>query len=141
MLEMKDSERLMRKVDKNMPIFNCTSKLRRLAWLLITLLMCQSGFSFAAQCDDYPAEVSSVPEQSKSIGTYDVPEKNVNAGDNTSSEESKCFHCVLCQCGQIKFLAQHPINDVAKPLCTNQYSYSRNVTDGLVEGLLRPPQH
>ena len=102
--------------------------------------MCQSGFSFAAQCDDYPAEVSSVPEQSKSIGTYDVPEKNVNAGDNTSSEESKCFHCVLCQCGQIKFLAQHPINDVSKPLYTNQYSYSRNVTDGLVEGLLRPPQ-
>ena len=137
---MKDSERLMRKVDKNMPIFNYTSKLRRLAWLLITLLMCQSGFSFAAQCDDYPAEVSSVPEQSKSIGTYDVPEKNVNA-DDTSSEESKCFHCVLCQCGQIKFLAQHPINDVAKPLCTNQYSYSRNVTDGLVKGLLRPPQH
>lgn len=79
----------MRKVDKKMPIFNCTSKLRRLAWLLITLLMCQSGFSFAAQCDDYPAEVSSVPEQSKSIGTYDVPEKNVNAGDNTSSEEPK----------------------------------------------------
>jgi len=124
MLEMKDSERLMRKVDKKMPIFNCTSKLRRLAWLLITLLMCQSGFSFAAQ-----------------LGTYDVPEKNVNAGDNTSSEESKCFHCVLCQCGQIKFLAQHPINDVSKPLYTNQYSYSRNVTDGLVEGLLRPPQH
>ncbi len=137
---MKDSERLVRKINKNMPIFNCTSKLRRLAWLLITLLMCQSGFSFAAQCDDYPAEVSSVPEQSKSISNYGVPEKNVNAND-TSSEESKCLHCVLCQCGQIKFLAQHPISDVAKPLSTNQYSYSRNVTDGLVEGLLRPPQH
>ncbi len=136
---MKDSERLVRKVDKNMSIFNCTSKLRRLAWLLITLLMYQSGFSFAAQCDDYPAEVSSAPEQSKSIGTYDEADKNVNA-DDTSSEESKCFHCVLCQCAQVKFLAQHSIYDIAKPLYTNQYSYSRNITDGLDEGLFRPPQ-
>ena len=77
MLEMKDSERLMRKVDKKMPIFNCTSKLRRLAWLLITLLMCQSGFSFAAQCDEYSKTFLSKNELTRQSGYRSKPSYKV----------------------------------------------------------------
>ncbi|MEQ3658328.1 MAG: hypothetical protein ABNH21_05140 [Glaciecola sp.] len=120
-------------------VFNRAAQLRRLTWLLIALLLFQSGFSFAAQCDEYPAEIPSSPELSKTVNTDEAGAQSVISAD-TSSKESKCYHCVLCKCGQIKFLAQHLMNSLVKPLSADQYFYFRNTADAPIESFLRPPQ-
>lgn len=120
-------------------VFNRVAQLHRLTWLLIALLLFESGFSFAAQCDEYSAEIPSTPELSKSVNANETGAQNVISAD-TSSEESKCYHCVLCKCGQIKFLAQHLMNSLVKPLYIDQYFYFRKTTDAPIERFLRPPQ-
>lgn len=137
---MKRNKHLVSKVAKKMSIFTRTSKLHKLSRLLIILLICQSGFSYATQCNEYLSVVSSAPEQPMSISAYDDTARNVTAND-TSNEETNCSYCVLCKCGHIKLLVLHLIHNEAKLLYTNHYDYFRNSSDTPVEGLLRPPKN
>lgn len=129
----------MNKVHRICCVLNKPFRLERVTYLLIVLLLFQSGVSFASQCDDYSSDMQSRFLLSTPLDAVEADAAHL-LDDDTFNEESECRHCVLCKCAQIKCLTQQSTNSLVKAFYTDQYFYFRNMTDAPVKRFLRPPK-